>query len=157
LSVESARDEVRLEDGPIDIGRVHAAARDPRCGAVCCFEGTTRDVHDGRPVELLAYEAYREMAERSLATLAQDVRARFPAAVRVVLVHRLGVVPLGETSVAVAVSTPHRAEAFEACRFAIDELKARVPIWKRESYRDGGDPAWVHNREARAAGERVQR
>ena len=76
-----------------------------------------------------------------------------PAAVRIVLAHRLGTVPLGETSVAVAVSTPHRAEAFEACRFAIDELKARVPIWKRESYRDGGPPSWVRNRESRVAAQ----
>jgi molybdopterin synthase catalytic subunit len=141
-------DVIRLQEDPIDIAAVHDAVRDPRCGAICCFEGTSRDVHEGRPVAQLRYEAYRGMAERELSKLAAEVRTRFPAVVRVCLVHRLGDVPLAQASVAVAVSTPHRAEAFEACRWAIDALKASVPIWKQETYRDGGDPRWVANREA---------
>jgi molybdopterin synthase catalytic subunit len=143
-------DVIRLQTDRIDIGAVHDAVRDPRCGAICCFEGTARETHDGRPVASLAYEAYAGMAEREMARIAREVRARHPSVVRVCLVHRLGEVPLAEASVAVAVSTPHRAEAFEACRAAIDALKASVPIWKKESYKDGGDPRWIANREARA-------
>jgi molybdopterin synthase catalytic subunit len=142
------RDVIRLQDDPIDIAATHDAVRDPRCGAICCFEGTAREVHEGRPVAGLRYEAYRAMAERELAKLAADVRTRFPGVVGVCLVHRLGDVPLAQASVAVAVSAPHRAESFDACRWAIDTLKASVPIWKQETYRDGGDPRWIANREA---------
>lgn len=139
---------VALVDGPIDVGRIHDAVRDPRCGAICVFEGTTRDVHEGRPVAGLSYEAYRPMAEAELARVADEVAGRHPAVVRVALVHRVGDVPLGEASVAVAVSAPHRAEAFSACRDAIDTLKARVPIWKRERYRDETPTRWVTNAES---------
>lgn len=142
-----------LVDGPIDLRAVHEAVRDPRCGAICLFEGTARDHHDGRPVGQLAYEAYRPMAEKELRRLAAEVRARHPAVVRLALAHRLGDVPLAEASVVVAVSTPHRADAFEACRYTIDALKARVPIWKRESYTDGAAPQWVANEEALRATE----
>ncbi len=139
---------VALVDGPIDVGRIHDAVRDPRCGAICVFEGTTRDVHEGRPVAGLSYEAYRPMAEAELARVADEVASRHPAVVRVALVHRVGDVPLGEASVAVGVSAPHRAEAFSACRDAIDTLKARVPIWKRERYRDETPTRWVTNAES---------
>lgn len=144
-------DLVLLTDGPIDLRLIHEAVRDRRCGAICLFEGTARDVHEGRPVGGLAYEAYRPMAEKELRRLAADIRAGHPAVVRLAVAHRLGDVPLAEASVVVAVSTPHRAEAFEACRSAIDALKARVPIWKRESYTDGADPRWVANAEAQEA------
>lgn len=144
-------DVIRLQTEPIDMTAIHDAVRDPRCGAICCFEGTAREVHEGRQVAALSYEAYEAMAERALAQVAADTRARFPAVVRVCLVHRLGDVALAQASVAVAVSTPHRAEAFDACRFAIDALKASAPIWKKESYTDGGDPRWVANREATGA------
>jgi molybdopterin synthase catalytic subunit len=136
---------VLLVDDPIDLGAVHEAVRARSCGAVCTFVGTSRDVHEGRPVARLEYEAYRPMAEKELRSLADEVRQRFPGAHGVALVHRLGSVPLAEASVAVAVSTAHRDEAFRACRWAIDELKRRVPIWKRESYRDGSAPQWVAN------------
>ena len=136
---------VLLVDEAIDLGAVHEAVRSPTCGAVCTFVGTAREVHEGRPVARLEYEAYRRLAERELRSLAEEVRTRFPGAHGVALVHRLGTVPLAEAAVAVAVSAPHRDEAFRACRHAIDALKARVPIWKRESYRDGSDPRWVEN------------
>lgn len=139
-------DVVRLQTEPIDMTTIHDAVRDPRCGAICCFEGTAREVHDGRQVVSLSYEAYHGMAERTLAQVAADTRARFPGVVRMCLVHRLGDVALGQASVAVAVSTPHRGESFEACRFAIDALKASAPIWKKESYGDGSDPRWIANR-----------
>lgn len=140
---------VQLVHAPIDLAAVTGAVTDRRCGAVCAFVGTAREVHEGRPVAELAYEAYEPMAARALRGLAAEVRARFPAVVGLALVHRLGAVPLTEAAVAVAVSTPHRREAFAACQFAMDELKARVPIWKKESYRDGTAPRWVENAESR--------
>lgn len=136
---------VQLVDEAIDLVAVYDAVRAPACGAVCTFVGTSRDLHEGRAVTRLEYEAYRPMAEQELRKLADEVRSRFPAAHGVALVHRLGAVPLAEASVAVAISTAHRDEAFLACRWAIDELKRRVPIWKRESYKDGSAPRWVAN------------
>ena len=124
------------------------AVRDPSCGGICLFLGTSRDIHEGRPVTGLSYEAYEPMAEKELEKLAAELRERFPAVVGVSIVHRLGEVPLTEVSVAIAVSTPHRAESFEACRYGIDALKQRIPIWKKESYQDGSDPRWVANKES---------
>lgn len=144
-------DVILLQEERLDAGWAHEAVRDPRAGAICCFEGTTRQEHEGRAVASLSYEAYRDMAERELAAIAREARRRFPGLVRVCLAHRLGEVALTEASVLVAASAPHRAEAFEACRFAIDALKASAPIWKKEFYRDGGDARWVVNREARGA------
>ncbi len=139
---------LELTRDPIDVARVHEAVRDRRCGGICCFVGTTRDHHEGRQVAQLAYEAYEAMAAKELERMAAELRRRFPGVVGVCLVHRLGEVPLAEASVAVAVSAPHRDEAFRACRWGIDELKARLPVWKKESYVDGSDPRWVANRES---------
>jgi molybdopterin synthase catalytic subunit len=111
----------------------------PDCGAAVTFTGTARDHAPGRPgVHRLEYEAYEGQVERRLVALAADVRTRWPAVGRVALLHRVGVLAVGEAAVVVAVSSPHRSEAFEAARFAIDELKRTAPIWKRESW-DGGE------------------
>mgnify|MGYP002637020621 CR=1 FL=1 len=142
------QDWIELTEGPIDVGAAYARVVDPACGGVCLFVGTTRETHEGRPVEELSYEAYEAMAKLELQALANQLRERFPALVGLCLIHRLGVVPLAEASVLIATATPHRPEAFEACRAGIDELKARVPIWKKESYRDGSSPAWVSNKES---------
>lgn len=147
------RDWIELCAEPIDVGAAYARVVDPACGGVCLFVGTTRDTHGGRPVEELAYEAYQAMAEQELRGLAAELRARYPDLVKLCLIHRLGVVPLAQASVLIAASTPHRPEAFAACRAGIDELKARVPIWKRESYRDGSDPSWVANAESLVPGQ----
>jgi molybdopterin synthase catalytic subunit len=122
-----------------------AAAADwvvrPDCGAVVVFSGTARDHAPGRPgVEQLEYEAYEEQVEPRLRAIADEARARWPTLGRIVLVHRVGVVPVGESAVVVAVSAPHRDEAFLAARFGIDAVKASVPIWKHETW-DGGE-AW---------------
>ena len=125
---------IRLVREAIDV----AALQDVGAGdgALCLFLGVVRNENDGRPVVRLEYEAYEEMAERLLADLEEDARRRFPVtSVRVV--HRLGRLEIGEASVAVAVASPHRAEAFEACRHVIDVLKKTVPIWKKEFYADG--------------------
>ena len=113
----------------------------PGCGAVVTFCGTVRDHSDGRQgVTDLFYEAYEEQVGPRLAELAGAARRRWPQIGRVVLLHRVGLLGVTDTAVVVAVSTPHRQEAFEAARYCIDTLKATVPIWKRESWQGG--EAW---------------
>lgn len=109
------------------------------CGAVVVFTGTARDHSEGRPgVELLTYEAYESEALRRLDDVAAEIRRRWTVG-RVALLHRVGEVPIGEVAVVVAVSAPHRDEAFAAARFGIDAVKGSVPIWKRERWRGGDD------------------
>jgi molybdopterin synthase catalytic subunit len=129
---------VRLVHGPIDVAGLLGTS--PADGAVSLFAGVVRNENQGRRVERLEYEAYEEMALPLMEEIAAETRRRFPVH-GVHLVHRLGRLEIGEVSVAVAVASPHRAEAFAACRFAIDTLKARVPIWKKEHYADGA--AWL--------------
>jgi molybdopterin synthase catalytic subunit len=133
---------VRLTHEPIDYFALTEQARRPGCGAVVTFLGTVRDLTAGRETAALDYEAYPAMAEAKLAEVERETRQRWPVG-EVVLVHRLGHLEVGEVSVAVAVSCPHRAQAFEACRYAIDRLKEVVPIWKKENWADGGTE-WVH-------------
>jgi molybdopterin synthase catalytic subunit len=128
----------RLVREPIDVASL--AGTTPADGAACLFVGVVRNENRGRTVVGLEYEAYEEMALPLMEAIAAEARERFPVT-EVRLVHRLGPLAVGEPSVAVAVSSPHRAEAFAACRFAIDTLKARVPIWKKELYADGS--AWL--------------
>jgi molybdopterin synthase catalytic subunit len=117
-----------------------AAARDDGIGAISLFLGTVRDVNAGRRVRFLEYEAYAGMAEREMERIAAEAIARF-GVTRVTIVHRVGRLEIGETSVAIAVAAPHRAAAMDACRFVIDTLKASVPIWKREHF-EGGE-VWI--------------
>lgn len=114
----------------------------PEHGAQLLFVGVTRAHFDGRAVVQLEYEAYAALAEAELAAIVAECEATWPGA-RVAITHRLGVVPLGEASVVIAVSTPHRDAAYAASRYAIEALKARVPIWKKEVYTDGS--AWKAN------------
>lgn len=110
----------------------------PSCGATVTFTGTARDHAAGRPdVHRLEYEAYEEAAVARMQALASEARQRWPQLGRIALLHRSGVVELGHAAVVVAVSAPHRGEAFDAARWAIDELKRTVPIWKRESWVGG--------------------
>ena len=132
---------IRVTDAPLEVSAADAALRDTRAGAVCVFLGTTRAVTGDRETAELRYEAYGEMALDELERLAGEAAARWPV-LHTVLHHRTGVVAPAEASVLVGVSTPHRAEAFEAGRFLIDELKIRVPIWKNEVYEDG-ETEWV--------------
>ncbi len=118
------------------IAEVAAAAR----GGTVVFVGTVRDHHAGRPVQGLEYSAYEPMAEAEAQAIVAESEARWPVAVR--LRHRLGSLSVGEVAVAVVAAGGHRAEAFDACRFVIEEVKRRVPIWKRERYTDGTE-AWV--------------
>ena len=133
---------IRLTTDTIDYLALTEQVRRPGCGAVVTFLGTVRDLTGGRVTVALDYEAYPGMAEKKLAEIEADTRARWPVG-EIVLVHRLGRLEVGEVSVAVAVSCPHRAQAFEACRHAIDRLKEIVPIWKKENW-DDGTTEWVH-------------
>ena len=131
-------DWVALSDGELPVAEASAWVIRPDCGAAVTFTGTARDHAPDRPgVHHLEYEAYEEHAVTRMAALLAEARRQWPTIGRVALVHRTGTVGLGEAAVVVAVSAPHRAEAFEAARFAIDELKRTVPIWKREAWAGG--------------------
>jgi len=129
-----------LTDGAIDVARVSAVVAGPTRGAVLLFLGTVRDSHRGRRVERLTYSAYRSMAEERLRRIVTDLETAGDD-LRAAIVHRLGEVPVGEASVAIACASPHRAAAYEASRTALERLKREVPIWKREHYADG-EAAW---------------
>jgi molybdopterin synthase catalytic subunit len=138
---------VRLTRNPIDTHELGAVSS--KDGALCLFAGIVRDHHGGRKVEHLEYEAYEEMALPLMEEIVAEARRRWPVT-DVVAIHRLGRLGVGETSVAVAVTSPHRREAFEACRYVIDTLKAQVPIWKKEYYTDGS--AWLEEGTPRPRG-----
>jgi len=129
-----------LSEEPLDPAAVIAEAADPRAGAVATFVGTTRSESRGRTVRYLDYEAYGGMAEKVMARLAADLKARHELC-EVAIAHRVGRVDVGEISVVIAVSAPHRAAALAACEEAIDTLKTTVPLWKKEVY-EGGEE-WI--------------
>ena len=131
----------RLTPDPIDLGAVIAEVADERAGAIATFLGTTRIESRGRTVVHLDYEAYEGMAEKVMAEIAEALSARYDLC-RVAITHRIGRVGIGETSVAIAVSAPHREHALAACKEAIDTLKVDVPLWKKEVY-DTGETWWV--------------
>ena len=141
-------DLVQLVHAPIDVPSLATAS--PCDGAVALFIGVVRNENAGRAVVRLEYEAYVEMALAQMAEFAAEAHRRFPVT-EVRMVHRLGELQIGEASVVVAVASPHRDEAFRACRFAIDTLKAEVPIWKKEYYADGS--AWLGGPAAEAKPE----
>ncbi|HEX2110700.1 MAG TPA: molybdenum cofactor biosynthesis protein MoaE [Gaiellaceae bacterium] len=130
----------RLTDEPIDPDAVVAEVANERAGAIATFLGTTRIESRGRTVVHLEYEAYAGMAEQVMAEIADELRARYDIC-GVAITHRVGRVGIGETSVAIAVSAPHRHDALAACGDAIDTLKERVPLWKKEVY-EGGEE-WI--------------
>lgn len=133
----------RLTADPIDYAALTEGVRRPGCGAVAVFLGTVRDLTGDRRTVFLDYDAYGPMADKKMAEIEADVRRRW-AVGDVAIVHRLGRLGVGDVSVAVAVSSPHRAAAFDACRHAIEALKELVPIWKRENAPDGTGE-WVHH------------
>ncbi len=137
---------IELTADPIDTSQLLERVRSSSAGAIVLFAGTTRELTEGRRTAWLEYEAYAQMAQEQLQRLADEARNRWPI-VGLAISHRLGRVPLAETSVAVVVSTAHRGDAFEAGKWLIDQLKLHVPIWKREHYADG-QTEWVHPAEA---------
>ena len=126
---------------PLDPAALTAEVANVANGATVVFVGTVRDMNDGRAVTGMEYTAYLPMAERELRRIVEEAAARFGTN-DVVVEHRIGELGLGEASVVIAVAHPHRASAYDASRYVIEALKARVPIWKREWYADG-ERAWV--------------
>ncbi len=137
---------VTIGEAPLSVDQVMAAVCRPGAGGVALFVGAVRDENDGRAVTRLEYEAYETMALAEMRRIADEITARDPA-VRLAVAHRVGTLFVGDLAVVCAASAPHRGEAFAACRRLIDEVKARVPIWKREWGPDG--PYWVGWHDAR--------
>ncbi|HVW89000.1 MAG TPA: molybdenum cofactor biosynthesis protein MoaE [Gaiellaceae bacterium] len=129
-----------LSDEPLSLDRVVSEVRSDEAGAIATFAGTTRVHSRGRTVTHLDYEAYEGMAEKTMAEIAGSLEERYELSA-VAIHHRIGRVGIGETSVLIAVSAPHREDALAACKDAIDELKERVPLWKKEVY-EGGEE-WI--------------
>ena len=146
LKHETDTEYVLLTHDPLDVQFAMQTVVLPSTGATSCFVGTTRNMFDGKVVKTLFYEAYEEMALKELVKLCETVQQQFPGVARCCMMHRLGEVVVGEASVVIAVSSEHRKEAIAACGWAIDELKARVPIWKKEIYEDGA-AEWKENKE----------
>jgi molybdopterin synthase catalytic subunit len=136
---------VGLSATALDVDALMRSVQSPEHGAVATFLGTTRETSpdDPRPVAALEYEAYETMAVPEMEAIAREARERF-GPLEIAIVHRTGRVALGEPSIAIVVGAPHRGSAFDACRFAIDAVKSRVAVWKREVYADG-DAAWIAN------------
>jgi molybdopterin synthase catalytic subunit len=133
---------IELTDQPLDFQALTERVRSDAAGAVVVFLGTVREFTRGIQTKALEYTAYHEMARSSLEQLETEARQRFPV-IEVGILHRVGALDLGDVSVAIAVSTPHRAEAFAAGQWLIDTLKLRVPIWKKECFSDGREE-WQH-------------
>ena len=138
--MSNSRLSCQITQEPIHLDELTAFVADPGAGAMATFVGTTRDSNDGRRVIRLEYECYPGMAEKEMEKIGQEVLERWPVK-KVAMLHRLGRVDIGEASVAIAVSSGHRHAAFEACHYAINQLKETVPIWKKELY-EGGE-VWI--------------
>jgi molybdopterin synthase catalytic subunit len=130
-----------LTRDPLSVDRLVAEVSAPERGGTCVFLGTVRNGPEEQGVTAIEYSAYEEMVEAEFGRLLADAGGRWPEA-RVAVRHRLGVIPSGEASIAIAAAAPHRAEAFEACRFVIEEVKRRIPVWKKELRVDGTE-TWV--------------
>jgi len=137
---EARRVQAEVTDRPIAVGVLAEWVSSARAGAVATFEGVVRDHHQGKRVAFLEYEAYGPMAGKVLREVAEEAAARWPVEA-IAVTHRFGRLEIGEVAVAIAVSSAHRGDAFDALRYTIDELKGRVPIWKRETGPDGSH--WI--------------
>ncbi len=131
---------IRLQPGPLSLDELLDSVRSPECGGIVTFTGVVRSLSRGHRIDHLEYEAYEPMARRALERIRDDVEKRWPD-VRLAMAHRLGRLELGDAAVAIVAVAPHRAEAFEACRYAIDTLKKGAPIWKKEFSESGA--YWV--------------
>jgi molybdopterin synthase catalytic subunit len=141
----------RVSPDVIDVASIEARAGDAGHGAIVTFVGAVRDVADGRAVSGLEYSAYEAMAERELRAIVVEAEARWGA--RIAAQHRVGALGIGDVAVAIAAGHGHRAQAFDACRYVIEEVKRRVPVWKREHYLDG-TREWVAGCTVHAPAER---
>jgi MoaE-MoaD fusion protein len=140
-SAPSTDDIYRVVDTPLSPDAIAAQVDEPGAGGIVIFSGVVRNQTDGRPVKFLEYEAHAPMAEAKLREIGRAIRARWAGVRRVAILHRVGRLEIGESSVLIAVSAAHRGDAFDACRYAIDTLKRTVPVWKKEHFEDG--EVWV--------------
>jgi molybdopterin synthase catalytic subunit len=145
-------DSSYLSERPLQVESLLTSISASDRGGIVSFVGLVRDHHAGRQVKRLEYSAYAPMAEAECAAIIAEAETRWP--VRVALAHRIGTLEVGEAAVAIAVAAPHRGEAFEGCRYVIEQLKRRVPIWKREWYADGSSD-WVNSAAVHAANEEM--
>ncbi|HET6360437.1 MAG TPA: molybdenum cofactor biosynthesis protein MoaE [Gemmatimonadota bacterium] len=134
----------QITDAPIDPEGLRDAIADPASGAIATFVGVTRNSFAGKRVVHLEYEAYGPMAEQEMQRIGMEIAGSWPAVTGVAIAHRIGRVEVGEASVAIAISAPHRREALAACAHGIDRLKATLPVWKKEVFADGSE--WRENR-----------
>ena len=141
VSGGSGGDVYRVVDEPLSADALAAEVDDPGAGGIVVFSGVVRNETGGRPVKFLEYEAHAPMAEAKMREIGQAVRARWAEVKRVAILHRVGRLEIGESSVLIAVSASHRQHAFAACKYAIDTLKQTVPVWKKEHFEDG--EVWV--------------
>ena len=137
------RTHYQITDVAIDPEVLRDAVADPSAGALASFLGVTRNSFQGRDVDHLEYEAYAPMAEREMARIGTEIAERWPSVTGIAIAHRIGRVEIGETSVAVVVSAPHRRDALAACAHGIERLKSGLPVWKKEVFTDGSE--WREN------------
>lgn len=133
---------IKITTEPLSVQALNDLVKRASDGAVVTFDGIVRDNFDGRPVRALEYEAYAEMAEKKMAEIGTEVQRKFEVG-EIAMVHRLGHLEIGESSIVIAVAAPHRHAAFEACAYAMDRVKEDVPVWKKEFFADG-DAHWVN-------------
>lgn len=136
-----AADTFRVVDRPLSSDAITEDVAHPGAGGIAIFSGIVRNETGGRPVKFLEYEAHAPMAEAKMREIGETIRTRWPGIRRVAMLHRVGRLEIGESSVLIAVSAAHRGEAFAACQYAIDTLKRTVPVWKKEHFEDG--EVWV--------------
>jgi molybdopterin synthase catalytic subunit len=141
VSGGSGGDIYRVVGEPLSPDAIAAEVDDPGAGGIVIFSGVVRNETSGRPVKFLEYEAHAPMAEAKMREIGEAVRAQWGGVKRVAILHRIGRLEIGESSVLIAVSAAHRQDAFDACRYAIDTLKRTVPVWKKEHFEDG--EVWV--------------
>lgn len=141
----------QITEHPIDLEALRQAVADPAAGALASFLGVTRNSFQGRTVDHLEYEAYAPMAEREMARIGTEIAKRWSSVTGIAIAHRVGRVEIGETSVAVVVSAPHRRDALAACAQGIERLKAGLPVWKKEVFADGSE--WRENTAAEEPNE----
>ncbi|XP_061174382.1 molybdopterin synthase catalytic subunit-like [Saccostrea echinata] len=138
-------DFIEITEKKLDVNNISQMVTDPSCGAISIFVGITRDNFDGKKVLRLEYEAYKPMAEKKMKEICDAVRKKWQIH-KTAMIHRINVVPISEASIVIAVSSPHRKDSLQAVEYAIDTLKATVPIWKKEIYADESS-SWKENKE----------
>lgn len=138
-------DYIEITDEILDVNEISQMVTDPSCGAVSIFFGITRDNFDGKKVLRLEYEAYKPMAKKKMKEICDSIRKQWEIH-NIAMIHRINVVPISEASIVIAISSPHRKESLQAVEYAIDTLKATVPIWKKEIYADESS-SWKENKE----------